>query len=314
MIWVFIIGLCVAVFVYIALPFYMKTPVPEDKIGPRDNEVSAYRNELKNIEKELASENGDLTALAAQKLILEKRLVSSATKSPYLSSSLKIGWMVGTFSVLIAGAMGLYGLLGSPDLTDPGILKPATLSAPQALSQNTPDIQHENNASMNDLVEGLERKLQAGDQNPQQWALYARSLMTLNRFEDAFAAYEKTLSLTDNNPDIAAELESARAFAAQQNKPVGAQPEPGPTREDMEAASQMSPEDRAAMIQGMVEGLSEKLTQNPDDPTGWVRLLRARKVLGQTREAEMEIIALKSHFEESPETIANILNQSGWNK
>jgi len=314
MIWVFVIALCAAAFAYIALPFYMKTPVPNDTTGPQDNEISAYRNELQSIEKELASGDGDQTALTAQKLTLEKRLVSSATKSPNISSNLKTGWMASAFVVVTVGTLGLYGLLGSPDLTDPKILKPATLSAPQALSQNTPDIQHENNASMNDLVEGLERKLRAGDQNPQQWALYARSLMTLNRFEDAFAAYEKTLSLTDNNPDIAAELESARAFAAQQNMPTNAQSEPGPTREDVEAASQMRPEDRAAMIQGMVEGLSEKLAQNPDDPTGWVRLLRARKVLGQTQQAETEIRALKTHFSESPETVSNILIQSGWNK
>ncbi|HET6970066.1 MAG TPA: c-type cytochrome biogenesis protein CcmI, partial [Phenylobacterium sp.] len=37
-----------------------------------------------------------------------------------------------------------------------------------------------------------------------------------------------------------------------------------------------------AMIRGMVAGLAAKLDANPDDPDGWVRLVRAYAVLGET--------------------------------
>ena len=35
------------------------------------------------------------------------------------------------------------------------------------------------------------------------------------------------------------------------------------------------------MIQGMVDGLAEKLAESPDDPAGWLRLARAYGVLGR---------------------------------
>ena len=66
------------------------------------------------------------------------------------------------------------------------------------------------------------------------------------------------------------------------------------------------------MIEGMVEGLAAKLEDNPDNPQGWVRLLRARKVLGQEGAAAKDIARLKTHFEQSPETVDTILNQTGW--
>lgn len=55
---------------------------------------------------------------------------------------------------------------------------------------------------------------------------------------------------------------------------------PGPNAEQVAAAQSMAPEDRDAMIRGMVDGLEQKLRANPRDPEGWVRLMRARMVLG----------------------------------
>ena len=47
----------------------------------------------------------------------------------------------------------------------------------------------------------------------------------------------------------------------------------------------MAPADRNAMIETMVAGLDEKLRQNPNDPEGWMRLVRSYVVLGRTDEA-----------------------------
>lgn len=56
---------------------------------------------------------------------------------------------------------------------------------------------------------------------------------------------------------------------------------PGPTPDQVAAAQQMSQGDRDEMIQGMVAGLEGKLRANPRDAEGWVRLMRARMVLGE---------------------------------
>jgi cytochrome c-type biogenesis protein CcmH len=71
--------------------------------------------------------------------------------------------------------------------------------------------------------------------------------------------------------------------ALAQFDPPGAAPSgsaPGPTAEDVAAANQMKPEDRNAMIRGMVERLAERLKHDGSDLDGWLRLVRAYTVLG----------------------------------
>ena len=55
----------------------------------------------------------------------------------------------------------------------------------------------------------------------------------------------------------------------------------GPTAADVAAAQQMAPADRQQMVRGMVEGLAQRLEDNPGDIEGWLRLARARRVLGE---------------------------------
>jgi len=59
----------------------------------------------------------------------------------------------------------------------------------------------------------------------------------------------------------------------------------GPTAADVAAAQQMSPADRQQMIRGMVDGLAARLADNPGDVEGWLRLARARRVLGEEADA-----------------------------
>jgi cytochrome c-type biogenesis protein CcmH len=59
----------------------------------------------------------------------------------------------------------------------------------------------------------------------------------------------------------------------------------GPSKQEMGAASSMSPQDRSAMIETMVAGLDEKLRQNPRDWEGWTKLVRSYVVLGRTSQA-----------------------------
>jgi len=60
----------------------------------------------------------------------------------------------------------------------------------------------------------------------------------------------------------------------------------GPTAQDVAAARSMSPEERQAMIRGMVDRLAARLEQNPNDKDGWIRLAHAYDVLGETEKAE----------------------------
>jgi cytochrome c-type biogenesis protein CcmH len=62
-------------------------------------------------------------------------------------------------------------------------------------------------------------------------------------------------------------------------------PARGPSAEDVAAAAELSPEQRTAMVRGMVERLADRLRQETTDVEGWLRLLRAYMVLGETDKA-----------------------------
>ena len=70
----------------------------------------------------------------------------------------------------------------------------------------------------------------------------------------------------------------------------------------------MSLEDRAAMINAMVEGLAQKLQDNPDNPQGWARLLRARAVLGQEAQRAKDIETVKALYADRPDVMSQILD------
>lgn len=59
----------------------------------------------------------------------------------------------------------------------------------------------------------------------------------------------------------------------------------GLSADDVAAVRQMAPQDRAAMIEGMVASLDARLRENPADAEGWQRLLRSYMVLGKPKEA-----------------------------
>ncbi len=59
----------------------------------------------------------------------------------------------------------------------------------------------------------------------------------------------------------------------------------GPSRAAMAAAQEMTPEEQAEMIRGMVERLADRLKENPDDLEGWKRLAQAYMVLGEKDKA-----------------------------
>lgn len=75
-----------------------------------------------------------------------------------------------------------------------------------------------------------------------------------------------------------------RPFAEQALARVGGAA-PGPTREQVAAAENMSEDDRRQMIEGMVAGLAERLERDPANPEGWVRLVRAYMVLERRDDA-----------------------------
>ena len=61
--------------------------------------------------------------------------------------------------------------------------------------------------------------------------------------------------------------------------------QPGPTQEDINAARDLTPDQRQEMIRGMVDRLAERLKADSSDFEGWLRLVRAYAVMGDKEKA-----------------------------
>ena len=81
---------------------------------------------------------------------------------------------------------------------------------------------------------------------------------------------------------------------------------PGPSREDMAAAAQMSEKDRGDMIRGMVERLAGRLKENAGDIDGWQRLLRAYMVLGEREKAQGAAADARKAFADDADKLRRI--------
>jgi cytochrome c-type biogenesis protein CcmH len=76
---------------------------------------------------------------------------------------------------------------------------------------------------------------------------------------------------------------------AQGGSQIPREVEKGPSPEDVRAAEAMPPADRSLMIREMVDGLANRLEQSPRDADGWIKLIRSRIVLGESKLAKQAL-------------------------
>jgi len=81
---------------------------------------------------------------------------------------------------------------------------------------------------------------------------------------------------------------------------------PGPDAGQIAAAQQMSAGERNAMIHGMVDKLAAELKHNPRNADGWVRLMRARMVLGDKPQALAAYRDARTAFASDPAQLSTI--------
>lgn len=129
----------------------------------------------------------------------------------------------------------------------------------------------------------FERALALEPRNPKARFLVAAALAQQGRREEAVVAFSAILGdLPEASPWRPA-IAQAIAELSGEAQPDSAAP--GPSAEEIEAAGLISDNDRAEMIGEMVAGLDRRLRENPDDPEGWQRLVRAYVVLAKPEEA-----------------------------
>lgn len=128
-----------------------------------------------------------------------------------------------------------------------------------------------------ELITALERDPANGT------ALYYSGLMFAqgDRADRAFAIWRGLLETSAAEAPWVGPIRDSIADMAAQAGVNYALPDPaGPSAAEVDAAAKMTPQDRAAMVETMVEGLSERLAKDGGPATDWARLITSLGVLG----------------------------------
>ena len=80
------------------------------------------------------------------------------------------------------------------------------------------------------------------------------------------------------------------------SQPPDPRAEKGPSAADVASAENMTPAERQAMIERMVQGLATKLDQDGSDLPGWLKLVRAYSVLDRKNDALKALERAKTQF------------------
>jgi len=80
----------------------------------------------------------------------------------------------------------------------------------------------------------------------------------------------------------------------------------GPSADDAARLARMSPPERARFIDRMVAGLADRLKREGNDLGGWLRLVRAYKVLGRDRDATAALAEARRHFDGDTRSLAEL--------
>jgi len=152
--------------------------------------------------------------------------------------------------------------------------QPGPSAADVAAAQNMAP--EDRSAMIETMVGRLAARLKDNPDDAEGWLRLIRSYIVLGKSDQAEQAARDALAGV-SDPAARQQIEAALA----QLTGSGASPQPGPTSEDVAAAQTMTPQDRTAMIEGMVGRLAARLKDNPSDVEGWLRLIRSYTVLGK---------------------------------
>lgn len=145
--------------------------------------------------------------------------------------------------------------------------------------------------------------------------------------DDAIDAFTHTVRLDPRN--VAARFHLARAKIQAGDKAGGLadwrtlladMPQTDPRRGDLQAAiaqaegqpppapavAQGLSGDQMTAVRGMVANLASRLQQSPDDPAGWVRLVRAYAVLGDTEKRDAALASARARYAAKPDVLADL--------
>lgn len=198
--------LVAALFLFGALLFLLP-PLVLGGEAPRRSERSAVnldvlRDQMRELDRDRTSGQIDEPAFAAARQELERRALTEPSAAPPVESRGRLrGLALGVGIIFPILAVGLYGLLGTPEGV--GV---DTRTAPATSHAVT-------RAQVLQMVEGLAQKLRANPDDPEGWQMLARSYTALGRYEEAVGAFRELTARVPDDPQILADYADTLAMA-----------------------------------------------------------------------------------------------------
>lgn len=175
-----------------------------------DSPLTAYREQRAQLDAELAQGTltkeqhaGALEELQARVVTEvgdaeEPRLAPPTAQSPL--------FVIAVALLIPAGALALYGVLGTPSALQRGDTQQA----------EAPDAPHTmGRGQIESMVEGLALKLKKDPEDPKGWQMLARSYVAFNRLPEAAQAYEQAVRRTTGDADLLADYADVLAATSE---------------------------------------------------------------------------------------------------
>ena len=129
-------------------------------------------------------------------------------------------------------------------------------------------------------------------------------------FEDALADWRGLLVLRQDDERwrsmIEGRIANVQARISGEPPTMAMAPKAGTSAANIEAAQNMSPGERQAMVDSMVKKLAARLEADGDDLPGWLRLVRAYTVLGRSGDAKAALAKAKDQFAGNAQAIEQL--------
>ncbi len=202
--WIIAAALAFIAPLFVALPLLKNRSGPGFACAGAEPKLSVYRDQLAELDEDRRAGRLGNDQYEQARGDLENRLIeelpdteASSASAPPAQRTYRAAAVAASIAVPLL-ALGLYLALGNPDA-----LRSQPVDAPHSLGQQ----------QMDAMIARLAARLEKNPQDARGWAMLARAQTVLGRFDEASAAYAKSVALFPDNAQLLADYADALAMA-----------------------------------------------------------------------------------------------------
>jgi cytochrome c-type biogenesis protein CcmH len=208
--------LLIAAALYFVLPPLLGRASQPQAVAPAEINLSVFRDQLRELDAELAAGSIAPAQYESARRDLEKRVIEDTRADPEAMPQTKpiseSRWPALAVALAVPLlALGLYLKLGTPAGLAPDAVDPSDAAAERATAHSISPQQIEA------MVAKLEQRLQKQPDDAEGWTMLARSYSVLHRYRESGAAYRRAIRLQPGNAQLLADYADALAMANGRN-------------------------------------------------------------------------------------------------